>query len=494
MNKTLKKFLLALVLVFITAAGSFAGDYIDGDVIVVFKPEAQSEGEVTLSSVSLAEDFASLAGAELKKTYEKLSSSDSRVFALIHSDNIDAVEFAEKLKENPNVLAASPNYKVELAALPDDSSFNSSNCWGHFYVAAPEVWDTTTGSSKVYVAMIDSGVDYSNPDISPNYSSYYSSQFSSNKDTNGHGTHVAGIIGAKGNNSIGIAGMNWNVGLIAVNSLPNGNGSVSDVISGIDFVTGLIKNGVNIKAVNLSIQATYNQKPTYANCVKDTLWQSLHALDELNKAVIVVAAGNYGGTVGEYNSKVGGYVYPASFKYLNNMISVSSINSSSQLASTSCSGADIAAPGVDILSTVVQSSNSSTPTLGTKSGTSMAAPFVSGAAALVASINQDLTAYQIRKVLVDGNNATVSSASTVDRKFKLSTSLEYYGENKTAILASVPPTLAELVNKEEPNTNTDTDTTSGGSSSGGGGGGCNGLMLGIFAALIFVPLAKNFKR
>ena len=492
MKKTRKKFFSAFVLIFIfiTAAGSFAAEYTDGDVIVVFKPEEQAEGQVTLSSVSLAEDFASLAGAELKETYEELSNSDNGVFALIHSDNTDAEEFAEKLKENPNVLAASPNYKFELADyLPNDASFNKTSCWGSFYVNAPEAWDTNTGSKNVYVAMIDSGVDYTNPDISPNYNSYYSSQFSPNKDTNGHGTHVAGIIGAKGNNGIGIAGMNWDVGLIAVNALPSGNGSTSDITRGINFVIGLIKNGVNIRVVNLSLQANYNMKPTYENFKSDPLWLSLKALDDLNKAVIVAAAGNYGGTVGEYIPSAKGYVYPASFKYLNNMITVSSLNSNSQLAATSSKGADIAAPGVNILSTIVQNSNSSTPTLGTKSGTSMAAAFVSGAAALLASINSNLTAFQIRKILVEGNTAAVSSSSSVDRIFNISKSIEYYEENKNAILAAAP-SEPEIEDDNE----SSTPSNSGSGSSGGGGGGCNGLMLGIFAALIFVPLAKKLKR
>ena len=508
-----KRIILAFIFVFLTAGISFpfSDEYTDGDVIVVLKNNSDAESGVFLSSVSVAESFAEASGASVKEIYSELDDG-GEIFTLLHSDTMDADEFAEKLKNNSDVLAVSPNYKVYLAVenLPNESAgaMTQEDCWGVYAVNAPEAWSSGTGSSSVYVAMIDSGLDYTNPDLVNNFSESYS--YSNAMDTRGHGTHVAGIIGAEGNNAKGIAGINWNVSLIAVNSLPTGSGTIADVIKGVNYVTSLIKSGVNIKVVNMSIEAYAALEPTFENLVSDPFWRSLKALDSLNKAVIVVAAGNSTGVVGQpIAAKSGRYVYPASFKGLNNMISVGSLNTDMTLYARSNGGADVAAPGVNILSTYPQSMQGYKTDNGVNlrkmTGTSMATPFVSGAAALLASINSDLTAYQIRTALVNGYNSSLSSvnevnASSGERVFDLSEAINFYENNhdNSSVMPATPATTAydsyaqysenagSSYSYEDENININ-DTE-------GGGSGCNGFTGGIFVMLIFVPLVKKLNR
>ena len=126
-------------------------------------------------------------------------------------------------------------------------------------INAPEAWDIATGSSDVYVAIIDAGIDDTNPDLTDNVATEYGTNTlnagASARDDYGHGTHVAGIIGAKGNNGIGIAGINWNVKMISIKALnSSGDGSFQSVISAINYVVGLLNRGVNVRAVNMSME------------------------------------------------------------------------------------------------------------------------------------------------------------------------------------------------------------------------------------------------
>ena len=213
-------------------------------------------------------------------------------------------------------------------------------------------WSTTTGD-PVKVAVIDTGIELSHPDLKNNIKGGYNAinPLKSANDDNGHGTHVAGIIAAE-NNSVGVIGAGPQIDLYAVKVLSrNGSGYLSDVIEGIDWA---IANGIQV--INMSLGTTGNV-------------QSFHdAIARANEAGIVqvAAAGNDGLAVN----------YPAAY---SEVIAVSATDSSDIITSWSSRGAevDLSAPGLNIYSTYKGQ------TYKTLSGTSMATPHVAGAAALV---------------------------------------------------------------------------------------------------------------
>jgi subtilisin family serine protease len=140
-------------------------------------------------------------------------------------------EAAVALSRDPRVLVAEPNYLYELTAIPNDPRFLSGELWGlnqasNADIDAPQAWDTTTGSASIVVAVIDSGVAYNHPDLAGNMWEHPTLPGVHGRDTvdedndpldlNGHGTHVAGTIGAVGNNNEGVTGVNWDVSIMAV--------------------------------------------------------------------------------------------------------------------------------------------------------------------------------------------------------------------------------------------------------------------------------------
>lgn len=496
------KKIFALILILMLAVSSSAEEYTPGDVIVVLKPS--SSEKISASSLQVeASDFAGGFSASVKEFYPALSMKDCGAFMMIHSDSMDAEELSAMLRKNPRVAAVSPNYKVHAAIVPNDSYYG--DCWGMEEINAPSAWDRSTGSDNVYVAVIDSGIDHTNPDLSANVAvdlSYRTvgGDTTDAKDDYGHGTHVAGTIGAVGNNNIGIAGINWNVKMIPVKALnSSGNGNLNTVIYAVDYVTSLIEQGVNIRAVNLSLETYLNLVPDHDNLVGLPLWRAFKALDDTNKAVIVVAAGNYSETVGEPSiighgmvPGSGYYVYPASFKGLDNMISVSALDKTLGFTYTalfSNKGADVSAPGVDILSTWLQSSSdnvrSDGVSLRSSQGTSMAAPHIAGAAALLASIMPEMTAYQIKQSILRTNGSSGSSVSSAsDSEFDLTASISYQEDN-SSILPSVG---TEGRYYDDYKTHAVSEYTEAGNS--GGSGGCNGIAFG-FAGLAVIMLARK---
>jgi hypothetical protein len=318
------------------------------------------------------------------------------------------------------VQIAEPDYVVHALAAPNDAGFG--NLWGLHNTGqsggladadldAPEAWDLATGSRNVVVAVIDTGIDLNHPEFAGNLwvnpgevpgngvdddgNGYvddvrgwdFVSDDNLPADDNSHGTHCAGTIGALGNNGAGVAGVCWQVSLVALKFLnASGNGSLSDAVEAIAYAT------------RLGVRATSNSWAGggYSASMKA-------AIDEADAAGIlfVAAAGNSGSNIEYFPS------YPASYSSAN-ILSVAALTRTNTLASYSNFGVvstDLAAPGSDIYSTMPGGG------YGWKSGTSMAAPHVAGACALLMSYRPNLGHSQVRDVVLRSVDA-VSTLAT----------------------------------------------------------------------------------
>jgi subtilisin family serine protease len=292
--------------------------------------------------------------------------------------------WVDSTRGRPGVRYAEPDYVATFDAVPNDPSYPSQ--WGLPTVGAPAAWDTTTGSSSVVVGVIDTGVQSTHEDLTSRmwtnpgeipgngiddegdgyiddvHGIDCATGSGDPSDTNGHGTAVAGVIAAAGNNGLGVTGVAWDARIMSLRFTDaSGAGTVSAAVRCIDYA---IAHGAAI--TNDSWQIPYSQT------LRDAIVRARNA-----GQLFIAAAGNTG-----TNSDTLLGVYPADYD-LDNIISVTASDPTDALASFSTFGpltVDLAAPGTDILSTAVGGNG-----YGTLSGTSLAAPFVSGAAALVLS-------------------------------------------------------------------------------------------------------------
>ncbi|HYK90723.1 MAG TPA: S8 family serine peptidase, partial [Acidobacteriota bacterium] len=378
-------------------------EFAQGRILVSFK-EGTSSNE--------KRDILSRASRELQLA----SDSTSRYFDVIQiaGDGISAEEAIARLRTDPRVRIAEPDYVVHTQDnVPNDphfkylwglqnlgqGSYGSSGCTTCSKpgadIAAAQAWDLTTGSSDVIVAVIDTGVDYSHPDLAANILRDGAGKVVGydfvNKDDDpmddyGHGTHCAGPIGAGGNNGIGVAGVCWNVKIMPLKFLDaSGGGYTSDAVSCVDFA---ISHGAHILS-NSWGGGGFSQL-------------LLDAIRRAEKAGIlfVAAAGNSAMSIDP-----GGF-YPANYNRMaSNVIAVAATDDYDILASFSNYGpktCDIAAPGASIYSTLPTGNCPlcSPSGYGYLSGTSMATPHVAGAAALIRSLYPRASLTELRARLI----------------------------------------------------------------------------------------------
>ncbi len=290
-----------------------------------------------------------------------------------------------------------------VARVPNDPSYSSQWQWPK--IGAPDAWNNGAGTREVVVAVLDSGIDLNHADLKANLwtntreiggngidddgNGYVDDVYGLNavspgakpQDDFGHGTHCAGLIGAVGNNGTDVTGINWAVKIMALKFIgSDGDGTDDDAISCFEYAIKMKQSGVNLKVISNS----------YAGTLDNPALASAYYAAEDAGILQVSAAGNGGGD----NDAVP--QYPASYSS-NSSISVASSDSSDRLAATSNYGAqsvDLAAPGESILSLKLGGGTTY------MSGTSMATPIVAGAAALISSLEPNLSASALKARLV----------------------------------------------------------------------------------------------
>ena len=373
--------------------------YRDGELLVRFRDGVSQKDKETIFATHGVKRKQQLEG---DSGFEKLELPAGR----------DAKAAVLQLLQNPQVQFAEPNFLISKEDLtPNDPQFNQQ--WalqntgqngGQFGsdIKANAAWDKTTGSASTVIAVIDSGIDFTHPDLANNQwtnpkpstkDDLHGWDFTNNsaeiKDEQGHGTAVAGIIAAEGNNSVGISGVMWRASLMSLRVLDNtGTGDVANAVQAIDYA---VTHGAQV--INLSWGTSGESA-----ALKDAIERALR-----RNVVVVCSAGNSGKDL-DANP-----YYPASFG-LKDLITVAGTDNFDQPASWSNYGArtvTVAAPGTDILTTQINGAYR------TVTGTSAAAPVVTGIAGLLKTSRPGANAAQIVRAITDSARKIASLSGKV---------------------------------------------------------------------------------
>ncbi|MCB0393615.1 MAG: S8 family serine peptidase [Bdellovibrionales bacterium] len=412
------------------SAGCPSNRVIKNRYIVGLVDNRYSSYDVDFAQSSLSETLIA-AGAKVKVLHDQprsqnlVYSVDSKMqvpasILSVESEDLDV----HSLSQDARVSYVENDCKMDLLAVPNDPRYSSQ--WGHQQISSESGWDIQTGDAKIIVAISDTGVDYNHPDLKDNMwknmdelngtpgvdddgngcvDDIYGCDLANNdgdpRPGGEHGTHVAGIVGAVGNNGVGVSGVAWKVRLQASKGFRDGQNSaaLSELLASVYYAAD---NGARV------VNCSWGGESTPPQSTKDAFQ---YAVDK--GVVPVVAAGN--------STKNASGFSPAGISFV---LTVGATGSSNQLATFSNfgSGVDVIAPGGDVQRANIPGSKSEgiLSTLpnnqyGELPGTSMASPQVAGLAALVLSRNPNLSVQEVMDIIKNSGDPTDVQASDAGR-------------------------------------------------------------------------------
>lgn len=416
----MKKILILSALFLAISANGYAASqrYVEGEILVKYKPVTKNQNTKTLRRI----------GAKEIGRF-----NINNVHHIKLPKGLSVKNAIREILKDPNILYAEPNYIFHINKMPNDLMFFTQ--WGlhntgaytgtgiaDIDIDAPEAWNITTGSAETVVAVLDTGIDYTHPDLRDNIwintgeipdngidddgNGYIDDicgwDFVNNDndpmDDNNHGTFTSGVIGASGNNNIGITGVCWNVKIMPLKVLDDeGSGDLASILQALDYA---IRNGARISNNSYGIHMAYADRPL-------ALQDAINTANE-NNHLFIASAGNAGYDndiiYPPEGSNISGPNYPSSFDSPN-IIAVAASNYWDRLANQfednwdsnyGRTSVDLAAPGDFIWTTAPF--NLYQPV----SGTSVASPFIAGACALLWTNHPELTNLQIKEMLLGG--------------------------------------------------------------------------------------------
>jgi subtilisin family serine protease len=376
---------------------------LDQDAALAGRPEVLVKFRAGVSGEAISE----LAGRMGDRVRDEIEAVPG-LTVIDDPDNAAAPTVAARYRTLPQVEYAEPNYEITLdqpgseEVRLNDPRVNEE--WWLDDIGATRAWAITRGSGEIVVAVLDSGVEYTHVDLvnnmwtrPPSIAPYQDrdlgtiddvhgynavSNDGDPMDDNGHGTNCAGIIGAECGNNVGVCGVNWKIAIMPLRFMNAGGfGTVADAVEAINYAIDRKRAGVNLRIINASWG----------------LAQQSRALEDVTRkadeaGILFVAAG---GSASNNNDATPHF--PASYN-AENIISVAAMDKAEALAQFSNYGAksvQLAAPGRDILTTALGNDYEQ------RSGTSLAAPVVTGVAALALSVRPGLSVAQLRSLLLN---------------------------------------------------------------------------------------------